>query len=83
MGVSEVLDLPAEHRAVLVALLEEHLPGTTVWAYGSRAKWTTRQNSDLDLVVFGPPDQGDQVGALREALEESDLPFPGGPARLG
>ena len=75
MGVSEVLDLPAEHRAVLVALLEEHLPGTTVWAYGSRVKWTSRPSSDLDLVVFASPHQGDRVGALREALEDSDLPF--------
>ena len=75
MGVSESLDLCAEHRAIVVALLEAHLPGTLVWAYGSRVKWTARGHSDLDLVVFPRPDQRDRVATLREAFENSDLPF--------
>ena len=75
MGMGVNLDLSAEHRSIVTALLEEHLPGTTVWAYGSRVAWTARHNSDLDLVVFATPEQEPQVGALREALQESDLPF--------
>ena len=31
--------------------------------------------SDLDLVVFATPKQCRRVGDLREAFEESDLPF--------
>lgn len=56
-------------------MLEAHLPGTRVWAFGSRAEGTARANSDLDLVVFSTPDQRRAVGDLREALEESNLPF--------
>ena len=43
--------------------------------YGSRVKWTSRPQSDLDLVVFATPEQRPQVGDLREAFEESNLPF--------
>ena len=75
MGIDGNIDLSAEHRATVVALLREYLPGTTVWAYGSRVIWTSRDNSDLDLVVFATRKQVDQVSALREAFEESDLPF--------
>lgn len=75
MGIDGNIDLSAEHRATVVALLKEYLPGTTVWAYGSRVTWTTRDNSDLDLVVFATREQADQIGVLREAFEESDLPF--------
>ena len=75
MGVDQNIDLTTEQRAAVLVLLERHLPGTTAWVYGSRAKWTARPHSDLDLVVFATPEQHNQVGALREAFEESNLPF--------
>ncbi|MDE0262939.1 MAG: restriction endonuclease subunit S [Bryobacterales bacterium] len=43
--------------------------------YGSRAQCTSRPQSDLDLVVFATPDQRERVGDLREAFDESNLPF--------
>lgn len=67
--------MSAEQRQTVLALLERHLPGAAAWVHGSRAKWTARPQSDLDLVVFPTPQQRDGVGALREAFEESDLPF--------
>ena len=75
MGVERAIDITAEHRSTVLALLEKHLPGTTAWVYGSRAKRTSRPQSDLDLVVFSTPEQRRQVGNLREAFEESSLPF--------
>ena len=70
-----VIDLtPAQRRSIL-RLIEAHLPHTDVWAYGSRVKWTSQPASDLDLVAFAGPEQRRQVVALREAFEESDLPF--------
>ena len=75
MGVAPSIDITAEQRKTLIALLQRHLPETTAWVYGSRAKWTARPESDLDLVVFAGPEQYPQVGTLREALDESDLPF--------
>ena len=56
-------------------MLERHLPNTTAWVYGSRAKWTSRPQSDFDMVVFATPEQNRQVSDLREAFEESNLPF--------
>ena len=75
MEVDPAIDITTEHRKTVLALLQRHLPGTAVWAYGSRAKWTSRLQSDLDLVVFATPAQRRQVGDLREAFEESNLPF--------
>ena len=75
MGVDRTIDITAGQRKTILALLERHLPGTAAWVYGSRAKWTSRPQSDLDLVVFAKPEQRRGVGNLREAFEESDLPF--------
>ena len=75
MGVDQPIDITAGQRKTVLALLERHLPGTEAWVYGSRAKWTSRPQSDLDLVVFATPEQRRGVGSLREAFEESDLPF--------
>ncbi len=75
MGMTPSIDVTVEQRKTILSLLERHLPGTTAWAYGSRVKRKSRPTSDLDLVVFAPPERGCQVGNLREAFEESDLPF--------
>ncbi len=75
MEIDRRIDLTAEHRKVIVALIAQHLPNTTVWAFGSRTKWTSNSKSDLDLVAFANQSQRLHVGALQEELEESDLPF--------
>ena len=75
MGVERNIDITAGQRKTILTLLARHLPGTEAWVYGSRAKWTSRPQSDLDLVVFATPEQRRGVGNLREAFEESDLPF--------
>ena len=74
--MTPAIDVTAEQRRTILALLNRHLPDTAVWAYGSRVKGTSRPASDLDLVVFARPEQRAQVAELREAFEESDLPFP-------
>ena len=72
---SRTLQLSEKHRAMVEKLLARHLPGVEAWAYGSRAKGTAKPWSDLDLVVFAGPEQKNAVVELREAFEESDLPF--------
>ncbi|MCY3929816.1 MAG: restriction endonuclease subunit S [Acidobacteria bacterium] len=67
--------MTAEQRGIVLSLLGRYLPETETWAYGSRVEWSARPQSDLDLVVFASPEERRQVVALREALEESDLPF--------
>ena len=75
MGVDEDIDITTAERKIVLDLLDRHLPSTTAWVYGSRVKWTSRPQSDLDLVVFPTRAQRERVGDLREAFEESDLPF--------
>ena len=75
MEVGRALDIKPEQRRQVVGLLARHLPGASVWAYGSRVQGTARPHSDLDLVVFVSPRQRLQVEDLREAFEESELPF--------
>ena len=75
MGVDADIDITTEDRKTVLALLKRHLPGTAAWVYGSRVKWTSRPQSDLDVVVFTTPAQRGRVGDLREAFEESNLPF--------
>lgn len=69
------IDITEEQRKILIGLLHRYLPDVEVWAYGSRVKWTARPNSDLDLVAFAAPELESQVGELKDALAESDLPF--------
>ena len=71
----EVIDLSPRQREVVLDLLQTHLPGVAVWAYGSRVKGNARKYSDLDLVAFTNKRQDVQLNELRHALEESDLPF--------
>ena len=75
MALDRPIDITADQRKTILALLKRHLPNATAWVYGSRVKWTARPQSDLDLVVFTTPDQDRRVSELREAFEESNLPF--------
>ena len=71
------IDLTDGHRRLVTQILRQHLPAASrVWVVGSRATGRARPYSDLDLAI----DAGqyltlDQLAILREAFEESDLPF--------
>ena len=69
------IDLTAAERKEVAALLQRYLPDTEVWAYGSRVKFTAKPHSDLDMVAFASKEQSQAVANLREAFEESYLPF--------
>ncbi len=75
MEVSRSIDLTSDQRNTVVALIARYLPDTEAWAYGSRVGWTSRPQSDLDVVVKTTPEQADAVSKLREAFEDSNLPF--------
>ena len=72
------LHLTARHRAMLEALLQEHLPEVEVWAYGSRVNGQSHDGSDLDLVLRGPGLAKIDISRLvdfEEALRDSTVPF--------
>jgi predicted nucleotidyltransferase len=75
LGVIFMIHISSAQRKTLSALFEQYLPGVLVWAFGSRVKGNFRPDSDLDLVVFSKPAQSASVSSLREALDESSLPF--------
>ena len=71
------VDIRPDDLAIVQEILRAHLPvGFKVWVFGSRANWTTKDSSDLDLAVEGVAslDHGVMVG-LEIAFEESNLPY--------
>ena len=73
-----MLDLDPAYLTELQTILQKQLPNKIVWAYGSRVKGKAHSGSDLDLTIIDPngsniPPQ--QIYALRNAIEESNLPI--------
>ena len=76
MGIVDSIDLNPNHLATVKSILAEHVPECEVRAFGSRATWTARDYSDLDLAVVGEePIDWRTLGRLKEAFEESALPM--------
>ena len=70
------LDLRPEHWARVRDILATQIPDREVLAFGSRARGQAKPYSDLDLAVLGDDPLGlHKVAELKEAFEESDLPF--------
>lgn len=75
--MSGPVDISPNHLAMVLGILRKHLPADVrVWVFGSRADWTTKDSSDLDLALEGDSalDYGTIV-ALETAFEESKLPY--------
>lgn len=65
-----------EQLSIISAILAAHVPGVEARAFGSRVGGTPKDYSDLDLALVGPAKLEPAVMAtLREAFEESDIPF--------
>lgn len=70
------VDLRPNHWAIVRSALRQHVPEREVLVFGSRATWTAKAYSDLDLAIMGgEPLSLRAASALSEALGESDLPF--------
>jgi uncharacterized protein len=61
---------------IVKAILKEHLANKKVVVFGSRVKGTIKPYSDLDLCIMDEtPLSLEQLGYLKEAFSESDLPI--------
>lgn len=71
------IDLRPIHAKIVQDIIARYLPsGVSVRVFGSRAKWTAKPHSDLDLAVKGEgPISRAVLGDMAEAFSESDLPF--------
>ena len=71
------VDIRPDHLRIVRGVLREHLPvGVKVWVFGSRANWTTKDSSDLDIALEGENKLSHKLlGALKDAFEDSTLPY--------
>ena len=72
------LELPERMLRMVLDVLERCVPGSEVWAYGSRVNGGCHDASDLDLVVRrgrGNARGEMSLGAVREAFSESNIPI--------
>ena len=70
-------DIRPDHFKMVQDILNKSLSSDVkVWVYGSRAKWTTLDSSDLDLALEGK-DKIDYevINCLNRDFEESNLPY--------
>lgn len=71
-----LIDIRPDHWAIVRRILQKHVPQYAVWAFGSRAKWSAKEYSDLDLaVITDKPLPLSIRAALDEDFSESDLPW--------
>jgi type I restriction enzyme S subunit len=71
-----LIDVRPDHWAIVRDILQKHVPQFEVWAFGSRAKWSAKEYSDLDLaVITDRPLSISTSAALADDLAESDLPW--------
>ena len=74
--LAEEIAIPVRHLRYLLEQIEFYIPKATVWAFGSRVKWSHRPESDLDLAVNCNKETARKaLPKLSYALDESDLPF--------
>jgi len=71
-----MIDIKPVHLETVKRILAEHVPDCEVRAFGSRVVGKAKVYSDLDLAVICQGDlSAECLRHLKEAFEESDLPF--------
>jgi len=71
-----MIDVKPTHLQTIKRILAEHVPDCEVRAFGSRVVGKVKSYSDLDLTVVCQEDlSAERLRHLKEAFEESDLPF--------
>ena len=71
-----LIDIRPDHWDIVRDILRKHVPQYAVWAFGSRAKWSAKEYSDLDLaIITDKPLPLSISAALDENFSESDLPW--------
>ena len=71
-----MIDVSPAQLEEIKQILEQHVPGCEVRAFGSRVTGQVKPWSDLDLAVIGEQSLGfRRLGRLVEAFQESTFPF--------
>ncbi len=71
-----MIDIDAKYFLTVKSILKQIIPKTPVWAFGSRVTGHAKPYSDLDLVIVDKhPIALLLYYQIKDAMEESDLPF--------
>lgn len=71
-----LIDISPENWRIVRDILQKHVSGQEVWAFGSRARRSAKPYSDLDLVVITRQPMDLSISAaLADDFSDSDLPF--------
>ena len=71
-----MIDIAPQHENIVKSILQQQVPEATVYVFGSRAAFTAKPHSDLDLVIVGKDEMPiHRMHLLEEAFADSDLPF--------
>ena len=76
--MSDKLFLREQDKRRLQALIAQHLPGVTAWAYGSRVNGDAHDASDLDIVLRSSDLDKipfEELERFQEAVRESNIPI--------
>jgi type I restriction enzyme S subunit len=71
------IDIRPIDLEIVQNILRNILPESMkIWVFGSRAKWTKKDSSDLDIPIdIGRKLTKNEVSKLEDAFEESNLPY--------
>lgn len=71
-----MIDIKPQELTIIKQILTQYVPGTEARVFGSRVQGRAKKFSDIDIALVGeeklPPLT---MALLRQAFEESDLPF--------
>ena len=71
-----MIDVAQAHLETVKCILSEHVPDCEIRAFGSRVTGRVKDYSDFDLaIVCQKVLDADRLRHLKEAFEESELPF--------
>ncbi|CAM2182047.1 putative protein adenylyltransferase MntA [Paraburkholderia sacchari] len=70
------IDIGVDQWRIVQGILHRIVPQYEIWAFGSRAKWTAKDYSDLDVaIITEQPLPLDVTAALTDEFSNSDLPW--------
>lgn len=71
-----MIDIEEQYLDEIRRILAEHVPDCEVRAFGSRIEGTSREFSDLDLVLVGSEKlDWRKIESLKDAFSASDIPI--------
>lgn len=67
--------LEPEYVHLLKGIFKKHALSGQVIVYGSRAKGTFTERSDLDIAIKGSNADRNKIEEIRDEIDESDFPY--------